>query len=562
MSRVRCLLLAATCVLLARAPVGMAADADSAAAAATARHVVLIVWDGLRPDFVGPQYTPTLHELARRGTFFRNHRCSYISSTEVNGTALATGAHPEHSGILANVQYRAELGWLSPYGTEYLDPVRRGDLLTGGRYLAVPTVPELLQEAGLPTVVAGSKGVALLHDRAPRGTNVAQRESVTLFRGVTLPRSVLGTLVAIPEVGPAPLPTLDTASNKARVLGWVRKARDMALTQLGGNPVVPPDSRRWDEWTTRSLVHGLWKQSIPRYSVLWLAEPDASQHETSPGSPHALAALRAADQRLADVIQALKSRGVLEQTDILVVSDHGFSTVDHGPDLGAALKGARFVAGTSFANPEAGDVLTVNLGGSTLFYVFERHRPTVERLVEFLQGTDFAGVIFCAVPLPGTFPLSLGRLDTGPTAPDVVVAMRWKEARNAWGTPGTIAAVGGRIGSGAHGSLSRFDMNNTLVAAGPGFRQGHVSEIPSGNIDLAPTVLRLLGIERPATMDGRVLAEALVDPPAREGTPKVESETFEASRDLGYRRWRQTLGVSRVAGVTYFDQGNGEATLK
>ena len=547
--------------LLSVLAVGIPAEAGAAAETAT-RHVVMVVWDGLRPDFVSPQYTPTLHELARRGTFFRRHHCSYVSSTEVNGTALATGAHPAHSGILANSQYRPDLSWLGPFGTEQLDPVRRGDLLSGGRYLAVPTLPELLQAAGIPTAVAGSKGVVLLHDRAPRGTNAAQRESVNLFRGVTLPRAALEVLKTNSAIGPPPTPAIDPASNKERLLSWVRKARDKALTQLGGNPVVTPDSRRWDTWTTRALVHGLWEPSVPKYSVLWLAEPDASQHETSPGSPHALAALRTADQHLAELIQALKDRGAFEQTDILVVSDHGFSTVDHGPDLTAALRGAGFVAGTSFSNPEAGDVLTVNLGGSTLFYVFDHHPPTVERLVEFLQGTDFAGVIFSAVPLPGTFPLSLARVDTGPTAPDVVVAMRWKEARNAWGTPGTIAAVGGRIGSGAHGSLSRFDMNNTLIAAGPGFRAGLVNETPSGNIDLAPTVLALLGVPAPDSVDGRVLTEALANVPAGSAPPKAQSETFKASHDLGYRQWTQTLTVSRVGGVIYLDEGNGEATLK
>jgi predicted AlkP superfamily pyrophosphatase or phosphodiesterase len=555
MSRTGRLLPALACLLLmllAGAPAGVAAT----------RHVVVVVWDGMRPDFVSPQYTPALHEMARRGTFFRRHHCSYISSTEVNGTALATGAHPEHSGVLANSQYRPDLSWLGPFGTEHLDPVRRGDLLTGGRYLAVPTVPEILQSVGIPTVVAGSKGVTLLHDRLPRGTNDAQRASVNVFRGVTLPRSVLETLKKDPAIGAPPLPAVDTASNKEQVLGWLRQTRDKALAQLGANPVETPESRRWDLWTTRALVRGLWKTSIPRYSVLWLSEPDASQHATAPGSPNALAALRAADQRFAELIQALKDRGVYEQTDILVVSDHGFSTVDHGPDLVTSLKDARFVAGTSFSNPEAGDVLLVKLGGSILLYVFERHQPTVERLVEFLQGTDFAGVIFSRVALPGTFPLTLGQVDTGSTAPDVVVSMRWKEDRNVWGIPGTMAAVGGRVGSGAHGSLSRFDMNNTLIAAGPGFRSGLVSELPSGNLDLAPTVLALLGIERPASMDGRVLVEALAGAAALPAPPKVETETFTASRELGYRRWMQTLTVSRVGGVTYLDQGNGEATLK
>jgi len=36
-----------------------------------AEHIVVVVCDGLRPDFVTPQYTPTLYELAVRGTFFK-----------------------------------------------------------------------------------------------------------------------------------------------------------------------------------------------------------------------------------------------------------------------------------------------------------------------------------------------------------------------------------------------------------------------------------------------------------------------------------------------------------
>ena len=91
-------------------------------------------------------------------------------------------------------------------------------------------------------------------------------------------------------LGPPPVTAPDPASNKERLLRWVGAARDKVLPHLGGNPVVSPDSRRWDDWTTRSLVHGLWKDPLPACSVLWLSEPDASQHEASPGSPNALAA--------------------------------------------------------------------------------------------------------------------------------------------------------------------------------------------------------------------------------------------------------------------------------
>ena len=169
-----------------------------------AEHVVVVVWDGMRPDFVSPQYTPTLYELALKGTFFKNHHSAYVTSTEVNGTALATGMHPDHSGVMANNEYRPELNWLSSYNTENLDTVRRGDILTQGHYLQAATVAEILQQAGISTIIAGSKPVALLHDRAPKGGSQVQKESVTLFRGQTLPRFALETLTKSPDIGPFP----------------------------------------------------------------------------------------------------------------------------------------------------------------------------------------------------------------------------------------------------------------------------------------------------------------------------------------------------------------------
>src|SRR5215510_1545794 len=133
---------------------------EHAAARGQADHVIVVVWDGMRPDFVTPQYTPTLYELARRGTFFARNHCVYVSTTEVNGTALATGMQPDHSGIIANTEYRPEINWLNSYATEVLDVVRRGDLATQGHYLQAPTVAELLHAAGFVTAVAGAKPIA------------------------------------------------------------------------------------------------------------------------------------------------------------------------------------------------------------------------------------------------------------------------------------------------------------------------------------------------------------------------------------------------------------------
>src|SRR5436190_11729335 len=83
-----------------------------AMAAGKAEHVVVIVWDGMRPDFITPDRTPTLHQLARDGVMFQNHHSVYCTATDVNATAIATGAYPSHSGVIANTEYRPRINSL------------------------------------------------------------------------------------------------------------------------------------------------------------------------------------------------------------------------------------------------------------------------------------------------------------------------------------------------------------------------------------------------------------------------------------------------------------------
>src|SRR5438094_10566789 len=133
------------------------------------------------------------------------------------------------------------------------------------------------------------------------------------------------------------------------------------------------------------------------------------------------------------------------------------------------------------------------------------------RLVEFLQQSDFAGVIFTKQPMQGTFGLEQAKVDSQ-YAPDVVMAFRWNDSKNRFGVRGMIDADWQRAaGKGTHATLSRFDMHNTLIAAGPDFRRGEADDLPSGNVDLAPTILRILGITSLRQLDGRILTEAMTD---------------------------------------------------
>src|SRR5205814_7869303 len=129
------------------------------------RHVVIVVWDGMRPDFVSEQNTPTLWKLAREGVTFRNHHAAYPSATMVNGTAMVTGVYPGKNGIIANHVYRPDIDSRHAIDVENPAVVKRGDELSGGKYVSRSTIAELVQRAGGRTVIASAKIVGLLLDR-------------------------------------------------------------------------------------------------------------------------------------------------------------------------------------------------------------------------------------------------------------------------------------------------------------------------------------------------------------------------------------------------------------
>ncbi|MBI3870274.1 MAG: alkaline phosphatase family protein [Verrucomicrobia bacterium] len=503
--------------------------ASQAASHGKAEHVVVMVWDGMRPDFITPQYCPNLYTLATNGVFFKNHHPAYVSSTEVNGTAIATGAFPDHNGIGANTDYRPMLGWSGPNATEGVEAVRKWDLITGGKYLLVPTIAEILQAAGHPTITAGTKAVVFLHDRSNKRSTAASSNSVLLYKGQTIPRGLLPSLVKANE--------------------------DKAF------PEFKYPNKDADFWTTRS-VRSLWNKSVPKYTLVWMSEPDYSQHEHSPGSENALAGIENNDKNLGDLLKALDEKKIRDKTDVFVVSDHGFSTVAKGPDVSDFLKKVHLKAGKKLDDPESGDVMVVPLGGSVALYVIDDDESVMAKIAQAFQTSDFAGPIFSRIPLPGTFPLSDVRIAITNIAPDLVLSMRWTEERNQYGVPGMLYSEGGTKNKGHHASLSRFDMHNTLVASGPDFKKGLVNSMPSGNTDLAPTILHILGVPQASgfPMDGRVLKEALVDGEQTATEPKTE--TREARRELGIFRWRQYLKYTDYDGVRYFDEGNAGTELR
>jgi arylsulfatase A-like enzyme len=552
--------------------------------AAADRHVVVVVWDGMRPDFVNEANTPALWKLAHDGVIFRNHHPVYPSSTEVNGTAMATGVYPGRSGLIANRDYRPEINNKVSIDTENADVVRKGDELSSGKYLAVPTIAELVRKNGGRAAIASAKTVGLLLDRHledflarpdPSASPFDEGERIGV-RGFTERTPGIGQTLTLPS----PFQRERRRNLPSNFEDSITLFKGEALPHEISNPIVAALGRfpsetthsRQDSWTAQALTDFLWKDRLPAFSLLWLSEPDDTQHKTAPGAPAALAAIKSSDENLGRVLAALdrpasgpsrtgtkakvRQAAARSTTDIFVVSDHGFSTIQRAIDLREILKKAGFDVATEFkSEPKPGQIMLVGNGGTVLFYVIGHEAKVLRRLVEFLQQSDFAGVIFTRDQAEGTFGLDAGRIDKQ-GAPDVAMSFRWNDSKNQFGIPGMIDADWQRkAGEGTHATLSKFDMHNTLIAAGPDFQHGQVDDLPTGNIDLAPTILEILGIRSADRLDGRVLSEAFVK--TGEQSLKAETETLEATKGFSTGTWRQTLQISRVGSTTYLDEGNG-----
>src|SRR3954469_3524659 len=66
---------------------------------------LLLVIDGLRPDYVTQEVMPRLTALGRRGIVFTAHHSVFPTVTRVNASSMSTGAYPESHGLMGNTVY-------------------------------------------------------------------------------------------------------------------------------------------------------------------------------------------------------------------------------------------------------------------------------------------------------------------------------------------------------------------------------------------------------------------------------------------------------------------------
>jgi arylsulfatase A-like enzyme len=489
--------------------------------------IVVFVVDGLRPDAITAEATPTLHRLRAEGVAFSSSHAVFPTVTRVNAATLATGAQPGTHGIVGNQMYVPSVNAERALRTDDHRQLIRLDEVTGGRLVRVLTLAERLHARGqrLAAVSSGSTGSAwLLNPRAPAGVGVLVNGYFEAGVTVAHPAPVNAAILA--KFGAAP------------PRGGATERRDAAVA-----------------WTQRVLREYVLPELRPTVVLNWLTEPDHTQHVLGVGVPSAREAIVNADREVAVTLRAFDDQGLGASTDVFVVSDHGFTANTRGVDVAGEL-----VAAGLKASRESIDVVLASSGQAVALHVEGRDAARIARLARFVQTRDWGGVLFTAGraagdvhgAVEGTFSLELIHLAGSERAPDLLVTFPWTSAPSSFGIPGTDLAnvtAGGSPYAGDHGSMSPWNVRNTFLAWGPHFKQGVTVGTPVGNVDVTPTILALLGIPDADGLDGRVLSEALRDGPDPEQTP-VETVTHTSTAG----DYRATIQLSLIDGRRYVDK--------
>jgi arylsulfatase A-like enzyme len=490
------------------------------------RFVVVFVVDGLRPDAIAAEDTPTLWRLRTEGVTFTNGHAVFPTVTRVNAAALATGTQPGANGILGNQMYVPAVDPRRAFDTGDHRNLLRLDAVTGGRLVLAVTLAERLQAhgLGLAGVSSGSTGSAfLLNPRALSGVGA-------LVNGYLDP----GKIVAYP-------PDVNAT----------------VLARFGSAPAKGGAADRYDAsvaWTQRVLREYVLPELAPAVVINWLTEPDHTQHNLGVGSPSAREALRNDDREIARVLATLDRLGRMASTDVFVVSDHGFSTNTAGIDVAGAL-----IAAGLKSSPDSGDVVLASSGQAVALHVEGGDGGRIARIARFIQSCDWGGVVFTAAraagdprgAVEGTFSLDLIHAANRERGADLLLTFPWSSRPNAFGVPGADLANisgGARLYPSDHGSMSPWNVRNTFLAWGVDFKKRATVRAPAGNVDVAPTILALLGMAAGDGLDGRVLAEALERGPDEE---QVVVDTRVHTAEAG--AYRAAIQVSEVDGRRYVD---------
>ncbi|CAG5074575.1 hypothetical protein DYBT9623_05262 [Dyadobacter sp. CECT 9623] len=467
---------------------------------------LIVFFDGLRPDYITQAQMPNLYAFAQKASRGNHHHSVFPTVTRVNSSSYATGSYPGTHGLLGNSIYFPKVSPNKAIGTTY-DELIKVQQSESGQLLTAVSLGEVLDAAGERMMVfsSGTTGQAYL-------------QNYKVGKGAIINQELI-----LPE------------SFKAQVMS------DIGPLQKGTGDVFIKH-----KWIADALLHYGLKNDGPLVSAVWFSDPDGAAHRYGIGSEQAVAAIKYVDAQFGRILDSLDARDLRKHYNILISTDHGFVTHTGKQNLSEMLISA------GLKKDKESDDVVVSEGA---IYVKDHNESTIKNIVAALHKTAWIGAVFTKPKksgdmkgwVEGTLSFDAVHYNHPTRSGDILVAPNWNDDKNDKGYAGTDFS-GGVAG---HGGSSPYEINIALFTDGPDFKSTLSSELPTSNVDIAPTVLALYGLPIPPEMDGRVMYEHLEKTAKPAGKFKKNVVKAEAKYDWG--TYKVSIDLSVLDSYKYFN---------
>lgn len=432
-------LMSAACLIAVAA--WFAQRAAAAPQERSTRHVLVISVDGMRPDsYLRPPagaQIPNLLRLKSEGSFAEAVEGVYPTLTYPSHTTIVTGCLPAQHGIYTNLSSRVagknagDWFWFakSIRCTTLWDEARAHSITSGS--VAWPVTAGAAIDWDVPEIWNPAEG------------QVADPLYVAKFMNPVFGLQMLGAL------GP-PQPGMDSDVLRTRIAEYIIKEHQPGLL----------------------LIH--------------LVDLDDTQHHYGPRSAAAASTLTRIDAHIGEILAAVQQAGFADDTDVFIVSDHGFAPVHRLIHPNILLVKAGLLTADTQGNITGGKIETVSNGGSFFIYwpKSEDMHAQVRRALAPLFSRNLAWAVLDKNALK-----DLGADPDAGLALDAPSGAMFDSA----GTGSLVTPASG----GDHGYLPfRAGLAASFIAWGPDVKSG-IDLHRIRMIQVGPTILKAMGITDP-----------------------------------------------------------------
>lgn len=354
-------------------------------------------------------------------------------------------------------------GFRSDYIEWYQPPNMMRLISEGVRVLYSTNVFPTLTTPNMTSLVTGAR---------PRTTGIAANAQYV---------KELDRIVAAPRDNKA-----ETIAETLQKAGWRTAGVNQFMLQNRGTDVYAATGYEESEAST-TVILDILRTNRARFVGAIYGATDKAGHRYGPRSEEVKSAVLEIDRAVGRLVDELRKRGIFERTLLVFSSDHGmspFAAKQASIEPAEALRKEGFRVATSAAELSAETQVVVLSYSVRLVYFRDVTPEQKEKALAVLSRIEGAEVL-------GRERLDeLGCHDN--RSGDVIVSP----------LPGYVMSGAGRPG-GLHG---QFDENNPILFfRGPGVGRGVV--LPGAeNIDVVPTILKMVNVKPAASVEGKVIA--------------------------------------------------------